>query len=273
MYGSRSVRRLACHFAACAGLFLYGTAAATPFDGTSAATAGYSAAQILGDGYSTGDGVYWIDPDGVGGNAPFQVFADMTTNGGGWMLVRRIAGTGGWINVNDRLAGTASIAGSPDPLAAASWTIPYQLLGMNFDSFMFIVGDRTAWAELDKADVLTPNNDLYALNAVVQASSGVGVVAGASTNVLNRSPVTEDPWIGFEGDHFANIAKMFYGEGGFPAVGAHELFKNAHLGSNVFIREDNPTLTGGSTLVPEPGAAGILVVALAVFCAMRRRAG
>ena len=39
---------------------------------------------ILDDGHSTGDGVYWVDPDGSGA---FKAYCDMTQDDGGWTLI------------------------------------------------------------------------------------------------------------------------------------------------------------------------------------------
>ena len=56
-------------------------------DGLTEATAGSSAWQIKRDFPLSGNGKYWIKNAAVNGGAPFQIYADMTTDFGGWTLV------------------------------------------------------------------------------------------------------------------------------------------------------------------------------------------
>ena len=70
-------------------------------DGSSSANAAPSALWIKMTTGTTTDGLYWIRP--IGAASARQVWCDMNTSGGGWMLVARthpsaapVAGTWGW---------------------------------------------------------------------------------------------------------------------------------------------------------------------------------
>ena len=65
------------------------------------------------------------------------------------------------------------------------------------------------------------------------ASQGTARGAGEDTNVLFRSGPDEDPWVGCEGSHSANTARMLWGEDG---TGYHTGFKNTHQGFGLFVR-------------------------------------
>ena len=55
--------------------------------GSSKNTPGESCQIIAQAGCATGDGLYWVDPDGGGAATAFQVYCDMTAKDGPWTLV------------------------------------------------------------------------------------------------------------------------------------------------------------------------------------------
>nr|WP_281353585.1 fibrinogen-like YCDxxxxGGGW domain-containing protein [Phytoactinopolyspora mesophila] len=89
------------------------SAAAEPPDGQSQFTAAASCWEIKQNTPSAQDGVYWLVTPTL--KAPEQFYCDMTTDGGGWVLIGR--GREGWRNTYEGLGTTAqvrSVVNGPD---------------------------------------------------------------------------------------------------------------------------------------------------------------
>jgi hypothetical protein len=69
-------------------------------DGLSPATASSSAYQIKQDYPSSTDGFYWIRNANINGGNPVKIYADMTTDGGGWTLILKNSSNLVWTYAN-----------------------------------------------------------------------------------------------------------------------------------------------------------------------------
>jgi hypothetical protein len=118
-------------------IFSSSAAESATLNGLSSGSAAISAKQLSNDGLSSGDGLYWIDPDGSGGVSPFQTYFDMTTEGGGWTLgVQSTMSAIGSLSLSSFVGDASGISGG----ASVSFDLSALILNRAAD-YMFWTGD------------------------------------------------------------------------------------------------------------------------------------
>lgn len=94
----------------------------TTGNGLTSANASSSAYKIKQDFPSSTDGIYWIKNANINSGAPFKIYADMTTDGGGWTLIMKNSNSNGWdysnaisLNTNMPFTNTADVLNISTP--------------------------------------------------------------------------------------------------------------------------------------------------------------
>ncbi|HVZ71443.1 MAG TPA: EGF domain-containing protein [Polyangia bacterium] len=173
--------------------------------------------QYLQLGPSTGDGLYTIDTDGSGPNAPVQVYCDMTNGGWTQILDQDVAVSGGYLSSAQWRAGVATTAPN-----AGQWSILNRISelensNLTFEFRMTYGTDQTNFIQwVQTGDPSTGTRGT--LSNIVESptnQSGCGPFVG-----LANDGQGESAWDGDAGGcwWFAVGSSGSFGPGGIPVV-------------------------------------------------------
>jgi hypothetical protein len=174
-------------------------------DGLSPSTASTSAYQIKQDYPSSTDGFYWIKNSNINGGTPFKIYADMTTDGGGWTLILKNSSYAGWTYAN-AISRNTTIPFSTNADVISIGTSNYSIIGWadyikrSASGFQYMID---AGARRSHGGIWTANT---AYSFVSNSSSNTNITLntkfGTWNYVADNNGMAERmPWYGYVGSN------------------------------------------------------------------------
>jgi len=225
-------------------------------------TPGLSCKHILDTGSSTGDGIYWIDLDGTGGDSSFEVYCDMTTDGGGWTKINSFSDF-----TNMYTTGSVTpenlLTGGHGKLADSTVNV------INFDEFMYKSGNWAGNGINEYTNIYVGTDWTYSSTANDDSQHLCGINYKTVT-YYNSAPVTKYDsftacsWstygmVGCDETHGTTNrvcllygylqTNTYWGHGGTGTTNQYcdtTCYPGPHLNRGLYVRENTPT--GGNKL-------------------------